>query len=140
MALVTAVTLLAELGDLTRFDSPRQLMAHLGRVPSEQTSAGNGRRGGLTKAGNAEARRVLVEAAWCYRLPARVSRCLLDRSAGLPKEVREIAWKGQVRLCGRYRRLRAQGKDAPLVTAAIAREMLGFIWAIAQLVTPRKTV
>ena len=100
-------------GDLTRFDSPRQLMAHLGLVPSEHTSAGNVRRGGLTKAGNAEARRVLVEAAWCYRLPARVSRCLLDRLQGLPKEVREIAWKGQVRLCGRYRHLRAQGKDAP---------------------------
>jgi transposase len=115
-------------------------MAHLGLVPREDSSADKIRRGGLTKAGNAEARRVMVEAAWCYRLPARVSRCLLDRLAGLPKDVRDIAWKGQVRLCARYRHLRAQGKDAPLVTAAIAREMLGFIWAIAQVVAPRKAV
>lgn len=140
VALITAVTVLAEVGDLTRFDSPRQLMAHLGLVPWEDSSADKIRRGGLTKAGNAEARRVMVEAAWCYRLPARVSRCLLDRLAGLPKDVRDIAWKGQVRLCARYRHLRAQGKDAPLVTAAIAREMLGFIWAIAQVVAPRKAV
>jgi transposase len=138
MALVTAATLIAEVGDLRRFDSPRQLMAHLGLVPSEHTSAGKVRRGGLTKAGNNQARRVMVEAAWCYRQPARVSRCLLDRLEGLPKEVRDIAWKGQVRLCARYLRMRAQGKDAPLVSAAIAREMLGFVWAIAQVVAPRK--
>jgi hypothetical protein len=80
----------------------------------------------------------MIEAAWCYRLPARVSRCLLDRLEGLPKEVRDIAWKAQVRLCARTRHLRAQGKDAPLVSAAIAREMLGFLWAIAQEVGPRK--
>jgi transposase len=140
VALVTAVTLLAEVGDLTRFDSPRQLMAHLGLVPWEDSSADKIRRGGLTKAGNAEARRVLVEAAWCYRLPARVSRCLLDRLQGQPKAVRDIAWKAQVRLCARYRRMRVQGKDAPLVTAAIAREMLGFAWAIAHEVAPTKTV
>ena len=140
VALVTAVTLLAEVGDLTRFDSPRQLMAHLGLVPWEDSSADKIRRGGLTKAGNAEARRVLVEAAWCYRLPARVSRCLLDRLQGQPKAVRDIAWKAQVRLCARYRRMRVQGKDAPLVTAAIAREMLGFAWAIAHEVAPTKPV
>ena len=140
VALVTAVTLLAEVGDLTRFGSPRQLMAHLGLVPSENSSANKIRRGGLTKAGNAEARRVLVEAAWCYRLPARVSPCLLKRLQGLPKEVRDIAWKAQVRLCARYRRMCVQGKDAPVVTAAIARELLGFAWAIAREVAPRKAL
>ena len=139
VVLVTAATLVAEVGDLRRFEGPRQLMAHLGLVPGEHSSAGKVRRGGLTKAGNSEARRVMIEAAWCYRLPARVSRCLLDRLAGLPKEVRDIAWKAQLRLCARYRRRRAQGKDAALVTAAIAREMLGFIWAIAQVVAPAKT-
>ncbi len=140
VALVTAVTLLAEVGDLTRFDNPRQLMAHLGLVPREDSSGDKTRRGGLTKAGNAEARRVLVEAAWSYRLPARVSRCLLDRLQGQPKAVRDISWKAQVRLCARYRRLRTQGKDAPVVTAAIAREMLGFAWAIAREVAPARTV
>ena len=88
-------------------------MAHLVLVPSEHTSAGNVRRGGLAKAGNNEARRVMVEAALCYRLPARISRCLLDRLEGLPKEVRDIAWKAQVHLCTRYSRMRAEGKDAP---------------------------
>ncbi len=131
VALITAVTLLAEIGDLTRFDSPRQLMAHLGLVPSEHSSAAHIRRGAITKAGNAEARRVMIEAAWCYRLPARVSRCLLERLQGQPKAVRDIAWKAQTRLCARYRRMGAQGKDTPLVTTAIAREMLGFVWAIA---------
>ena len=138
VALITAVTLLAEIGDLTRFDSPRQLMAHLGLVPSEHSSAAHIRRGAITKAGNAEARRVMIEAAWCYRLPARVSRCLLERLQGQPKAVRDIAWKAQTRLCARYRRMGAQGKDTPLVTTAIAREMLGFVWAIAREVAPRK--
>ncbi len=138
VALITAVTLLAEIGDLTRFDSPRQLMAHLGLVPSEHSSAAHIRRGAITKAGNAEARRVMIEAAWCYRLPARVSRCLLERLQGQPKAVRDIAWKAQTRLCARYRRMGAQGKDTPLVTTAIAREMLGFVWAIAREVAPRQ--
>jgi transposase len=140
VALVTAATLVAEIGDLRRFEGPRQLMSHLGLVPCEHSSAGKVRRGGLTKAGNNEARRVMIEAAWCYRLPARVSRCLLDRLQGQPKAVRDIAWKAQVRLCARTRRMRSQGKDAPLVTTAIARELLGFIWAIAQVVAPRNTV
>ena len=136
MALVTAATLVAEVGDLTRFDSPRQLMAHLGLVPSEHSSGARVRRGGITKTGNAEARRVMIEAAWTYRLPARVSRILLDRLEGLPKDVRDIAWKAQVRLCGRFRRLAAKGKPTPLIVAAIARELLGFAWAIARQVAP----
>ncbi len=138
VALITAVTTLAELGDITRFTSPPQLMSHLGLVPRENSSGGRVWRGGITKAGNAHARRVLVEAAWCYRRPARISRCLLRRLEGLPQPVRDISWKAQLRLCRRYRRMRAQGKDSRLITAAIARELLGFIWAIAQVTAPAK--
>jgi transposase len=138
IALIVAVTLVAEVGDLARFANPRQLMAYLGLVPSEHSSGDRVRRGAITKAGNGEARRVMIEAAWTYRMQARVSRTLLDRLQGLPKPVREIAWKAQVRLCARYRRLSASGKPTPVVTAAIAREMLGFAWAIARHVTPRR--
>ena len=137
IALVVAVTLVAEAGDLTRFDNPRQLMAYLGLVPSEHSSGQSVRRGGITKAGNGEARRVMVEAAWTYRMKARISRARLGRMEGLAKPVRDIAWKAQVRLCARYRRLSAAGKPANVGTAAIAREMLGFAWAIAQHVKPR---
>jgi transposase len=132
MALVNAATLIAELGDLSRFANPRQLMAYLGLVPSEHSSGSSIRRGGLTKAGNGAARRLLIEAAWCYRFPARVSRDLLLRQEQLPKTIREIAWKAQTRLCTRYRRLARTGKPANVVTAAIARELAGFVWAIAR--------
>jgi transposase len=132
MAMVNAATLIAELGDLSRFGNPRHLMAYLGLVPSEHSSGASVRRGGLTKAGNSAARRLLIEAAWCYRFPARVSRELLLRQENQPKPIREIAWKGQVRLCARYRRLARTGKPANVVTAAIARELTGFIWAIAR--------
>jgi len=132
MALVNAAMLIAELGDLSRFAKPRQLMAYLGLVPSEHSSGTSIKRGGLTKAGNSAARRLLIEAAWCYRFPARVSRELLLRQENQPKPIREIAWKGQVRLCARYRRLARTGKPANVVTAAIARELTGFIWAIAR--------
>jgi transposase len=136
MALVNAATLIAELGDLSRFANPRQLMAYLGLVPSEHSSGASVRRGGLTKAGNSAARRLLIEAAWCYRFPARVSRELLLRQEEQPKPIREIAWKAQLRLCARYRKLARTGKPANVVTAAIARELAGFIWAIAQRVPP----
>jgi transposase len=136
MALVNAATLIAELGDLSRFANPRQLMAYLGLVPSEYSSGASVRRGGLTKAGNSAARRVLIEAAWTYRFPARVSRELLLRQEEQPKPIREIAWKAQLRLCARYRKLARTGKPANVVTAAIAREMAGFIWAIARRVPP----
>ena len=136
MALVNAATLIAELGDLSRFANPRQLMAYLGLVPSEYSSGASVRRGGLTKAGNSAARRLLIEAAWCYRFPARVSRELLLRQEAQPKPIREIAWKAQLRLCARYRRLARTGKPANVVTAAIARELAGFIWAIARRVPP----
>src|SRR5215831_11791213 len=112
MALVNAATLIAELGDLSRFANPRQLMAYLGLVPSEHSSGASVRRGGLTKAGNSAARRLLIEAAWCYRFPARVSRELLLRQEAQPRPIREIAWKAQLRLCARYRKLARSGKPA----------------------------
>ena len=132
MALVNAATLIAELGDLSRFADPRQLMAYLGLVPSEHSSGASVRRGGITKAGNGAARRLLIEAAWSYRFPARISRELLLRQENQPKPIRDIAWKGQVRLCARYRKLARTGKPANVVTTAIARELTGFVWAIAR--------
>ena len=128
MALVNAATLIAELGDLSRFATPRQLMAYLGLVPSEHSSGASIKRGGLTKAGNKAARRLLIEAAWCYRFPARVSRELRLRQEEQPRAIREIAWKAQLRLCARYRTLARSGKPANVVTAAIACELAGFIW------------
>ena len=136
MALVNAATLIAELGDLARFANPRQLMAYLGLVPSEHSSGASVKRGSLTKAGNSAARRLLIEAAWCYRFPARVSRELRLRQEAQPRLIREIAWNAQLRLCARYRRLARSGKPANVVTGAIARELAGFIWAIARCVPP----
>jgi transposase len=136
VALVVAVTIVAEVGDFRRFAKARQLMAYLGLVPSEHSSGSSVRRGGITKAGNVLARRVLIEGAWTYRMTARVSRKLHDRNEGLPPAIRDIAWKGQLRLCSRYRRLAAAGKPKVVVTTAIAREMVGFIWAIAQIAQP----
>ena len=132
MALVNAATLIAELGDLTRFTDPRQLMAYLGLVPSEHSSGASIKRGGITKAGNSAARRLLIEAAWSYRFPPRLSRELLLRQERQPKLIRDIAWKGQLRLCARYRSLVRTGKPANIVTTAIARELAGFVWAIAR--------
>ena len=132
MALVAAATLVAELGDITRFANPRQLMAYLGLVPSEHSSGGARRQGGITKAGNGAARRILIEAAWSYRFPARVSREQLLRQEGLAKPIRDVAWKAQERLCRRYRKLARTGKSPAVVTTAIARELAGFVWAIAK--------
>src|SRR5260370_31757861 len=105
MALVAAAALVAEVGDMTRFANPRQLMAYLGLVPSEHSSGNTRRQGGITKAGNGAARRVLIEAAWSYRFPARISREQLLRQESLAKPIRDIAWKAQERLCRRYRKL-----------------------------------
>jgi transposase len=137
VALLTAVTFVAEIGDVRRFDSPRQLMAYLGLVPCESSTGERVRRGGITKAGNTRVRRVLIEGAWTYRFPARMSRVLQERQEGLPAAVRAIAWKAQVRLCARYRRLMAAGKRQTVVTTAIAREMAAFLWAIGREVQPR---
>lgn len=135
VAFIVAVTVVAEVGDFHRFDNPRQLMAYLGLTPSEHSSGASVRRGGIAKAGSGLARRVLIEGAWSYRMQARVSRKLHDRIENLPQAVRDIAWKGQLRMCRRYRHLVAAGKAKVVVTTAIAREMVGFIWAIARAVT-----
>ena len=129
---ISAVTLIAELGDITRFDSPRQLMGYLGLTPSEYSSGRQRRLGGITKAGNGLARRVLVEGAWAYRYPAKVSRHLQLRLEHVPQPIQDISWKAQIRLCKRYRRLAAKGKHANVITVAIAREMAAFAWAIAK--------
>jgi transposase len=134
--LISVVIFVAAIGDLGRFATPRQLMAYLGLVPSEQSSGERVRRGGITKTGNREARRMLVEAAWSYRYPARVSMGKTDIVVRQPKTIRDIAWKAQVRLCGRYRALNASGKRPTVVVAAIARELSGFVWAIGQTVKP----
>src|SRR6516164_4105379 len=120
----------------SRASPTRQLMAYLGLVPSEHSSGGSTRRGGLTKAGNSAARRLLIEAAWTYRFPARVSRELRLRQEEQPRPIREIAWKAQLRLCARYRKLARSGKPANVVTAAIAPELAGLVWAIARRVLP----
>ena len=133
---LVAVTFAAEIGDIRRFDTPPQLMAFLGLVPGERSTGDTVRRSGLTLAGNRRARRALVEAAWTYRYPARVSEALRGRLEGLPKAVRDIAWKAQVMICARYRRLSAAGKKPPVVVAAIAREMAAFLWAIGREVAP----
>jgi transposase len=134
--IVAASILLAELGDLTRFDSPRQLMAFLGLVPSERSTGDSVRRGGITKTGNARARRVLIESAWTYRHPPRLSTRKRFLVARAPRPVREIAWKAQTRLSARTRALTAKGKRSTVVVAAVARELAGFIWAIGREVAP----
>ena len=128
---VVALTVVAELGDLTRFDNPRQLAAFVGLTPSEHSSGAKRKLGAITKAGNSRARRVLIEGAWSYRFPAKVSAEMQARIEALPKVVQDIGWKAQVRLCKRYRRLASRGKHRNVVVTAIAREMLAFMWAIA---------
>jgi transposase len=128
---VVAITVVAELGDLTRFDNPRQLAAFVGLTPSEHSSGPKRRLGAITKAGNSRARRVLIEGAWSYRFPAKVSAEIQTRIEGLPKTIQGIGWKAQVRLCKRFRRLTSRGKHGNVVVTAIAREMLAFMWAIA---------
>jgi transposase len=136
VSFITAVGLVAELGDLTRFRHPRELMAYLGLVPSEYSSGPRVQRGGITKAGNPHVRRLLAESAWAYQGIPRIGRQQLYRQEGLPKVVCDIAWKAQLRLTGRFRRLVARGKAKPKVATAIARELTGFIWAIAREVRP----
>jgi len=136
VSLIVAVTLLAELGDLGRFDKPSQLMAYLGLVPAEHSSGESIKRSGITKTGNTHARKVLIEASWAYRMKARNSRLLLKRQQALPDVVRQIAWKAQLRLCNRFRRLAAKGKPKQKVVTAIARELSAFLWAIAKQVQP----
>jgi transposase len=127
-----AATLVAEIGDIGRFESARALMGYLGLVPSEHSSGSRLRKGAITKTGNAHARRVLTEAAWNYRFPARVARALHVRQQEQTQPIRDISWKAQQRLCGRFKALSARGVHQNKVCVAIARELSGFVWAIAR--------
>jgi transposase len=133
---ISAVILAAEIGDFQRFSHPRQLVSYLGLSPSEHSSGKSVIRGPITKAGSKHARFALIEGAWAYRLPARVGRKLAMRHDGQTKEVLDIAWKAQVRLCHRFRAMRARGKKENVTVTAIAREMVCFLWAIAQTTAP----
>ena len=138
--LVTALTVVAELGDISRFDSPPQLMAYLGLVPSENSTGLRPRRGRITKTGNGHVRRVLIEAAWSYRFPARKTAHLERHAQKCSQAVQAIAWEAQKRLCQRYRHLVLDRKKLTVVaTTAVARELAGFIWAIACEVMGRTT-
>ncbi|WP_377831080.1 IS110 family transposase (plasmid) [Bradyrhizobium lupini] len=137
--LIAAVGVLAEIGDLSRFQNPRELMGYLGLVPTENSTGDQVKRGGITKAGNGRARRILVEAAWSYRYPPRVSRDKQPKVEAAPRVAREIAWKAQTRLCGRFRSLERKGKRRTVIVTAIARELSAFIWAInRELMPPRQ--
>lgn len=137
VSLIVASVIVAEVGCFSRFDSPRQLMAYLGLNPSAHSSGATVRRGAITKTGNVLARTCLVEAAWTYRFAPRVSQIIRDRLKERPEPIRNIAWKAQLRLSARYRKLIAAGKPGPKVVVAIARELVGFIWAIARMVEPK---
>src|SRR3954469_11349659 len=124
--LVTAVTFVVEVGDIRRFESPRQLMGYLGLVPGERSTGETVRRGSITKMGNARVRHLLVESAWTYRHPPRVGKAKLPKLERVSPKVREIAWKAQRRLTARYRALTARGKKTNVTCAANAHELAGF--------------
>ena len=132
MDLISAATFLAEIGDLSRFQTPRELMAYLGLVPSEDSTGDTIKRGPITKSGNRRARRMLVECAWSYQHPPRVGKDKQEKVAAAPRAVREIAWKAQFRLNRRYRALIRRGKLKTVAITAVAREFAGFIWAVAR--------
>ena len=132
VAMVTAIGLVAEIGDLSRFDHPRKLMGYLGLVPSEHSSGERTSRGSITKTGNKHARRLLTEAAWQYRFPARISRAAQLRQEGLSEQVRATAWKAQLRLSRRFAALNKRGLQINKACIAVARELAGFVWAIGQ--------
>lgn len=128
---VSATGLVAEIGDIGRFATARQLMGYLGLVPSEHSSGNSVRRGSITKTGNSHARRLLTEAAWNYRFPSRLSTTLRARSTELPEPLRNHAWKAQVRLCSRLSHLSSRGVQPNKVCVAVTLELAGFVWAIA---------
>jgi transposase len=131
VGVITAVTLVAELGDLGRFPTARPLMAYLGLVPSEHSSGGSQRRGRITRAGNSHVRHVLVQAAWHYRHAPKLTKALEKRQAGQPEAVTTVAWRAQERLHARYRKL-AGRKGRQKAVIAVARELAGFVWALAR--------
>ena len=140
VGLVIAAALVAEIGDLTRFTNPRQLMAYLGLVPGEHSSGKSIRPGGITKAGNVRIRALLFEAAWCYRSPPKVGQWCWTHRPEVAQAIKDIAWKAQLRLHGRYRTLIGRGKRSQVAVTAVARELLGFIWAIGIQVLGRTEV
>ncbi len=129
---IAALTIVSELGDLLRFPTPRHLMSYVGLTPSEYSSGNSTRRGSITKTGNTHVRRILVESAWSYRFRPRLGVEIKKRNEGLHPSLRQIAWKAQERLCSRYRKLQRQGKSKQKTTTAIARELIGFCWSMAQ--------
>ncbi len=134
--LIVAATFVSEVGDVGRFDNPRQLMGYLGLVPSERSTGDTVRRGGITKAGNRRVRHMLVESAWTYRFAPKIGKRKLYMLEAVPPKVREIAWKAQTRLTARYRALVGRGKRTTVVCTAIARELVGFMWAVAREARP----
>lgn len=130
--LIAAITLVAELQDFMRFDNPRQLMAYVGLVPGEHSSGPRRRQGSITKAGNSAARRMLVEVAWHYQHSARVSPTIATRQDQLPQAITDIAWKAQLRLNAKFRRLLARRVMKNKAVVAVARELAGFVWALGQ--------
>ncbi len=140
VSFITAIGLIAELGDLRRFATARQLMAYVGLVPSENSSGNTVRRGRITKTGNTNVRWMLIESAWSYRMKARKSTHLLKRQTDVGEEIQALSWKAQVRLCGRYQRLLQRGKPKGKVITCIARELAGFVWALGNLHSQEKQV
>jgi transposase len=130
--LVAAMTLVAELQDFVRFANPRQLMSYVGLVPGEYSSGPKRRQGSLTKAGNSAARRMLVEVAWHYQHGARITPIIATRQDQLPKAVTDIAWKAQLRLNAKFKRLVARRVLKTKAVVAVARELTGFVWAIGR--------
>jgi len=128
--MVVASTMIAELGDLSRFSHPKQLMSYLGLTPSEYSSGERQRRGAITKCGNNHARSTLIEAAWNYRFDPKVSKEMQKRQEQLPIPIRDIAWKAQLRLTHRYKRMSRMKKNPNIIVVALARELVAFMWAI----------
>lgn len=136
VGLVIAATLVAEVGEFSRFASPRKLMAYLGLVPGEHSSGGSIRPRGITKAGNTDMRALLFEAAWCYRTTPKVGQFMTKHTIGVPQDAKDIAWKAQLRLNSRYRKLVGRGKKSNVAVTAVARELVGFMWDLARRYEP----
>ncbi len=127
---VAAMVLLSELGDLRRFKKPSYLMSYLGLVPTEHSSGSTRRQGGITRTGNTHARRILIESAWCYRIPPRKTMYLKRKMIHASERAKDISWSAQKRLCSRYRLLIESGKNTKVACVAVARELVGYIWDI----------
>jgi transposase len=136
LSLVASASVLSVTGDLWRLSSPTQFSGYTGLVPSEHSSGNKVKRHRITKTGNTELRRVLIQAAWCYRIPARATKQKESKFTATDKAIRDVAWIAQVRLCRRYRQLIAGGKLALVPCAAVARELATFIWELGQIVPP----